>query len=91
MIAAALRAEADEYVEWFGEEVDEDGHRLMVRDGRARERRVTIGSGMIPVRAPRVNDKRVDEESGEREKFGSRIPLALDAALSRGPLRSRPG
>src|SRR5438477_11819163 len=69
MIAAALRAEADEYVERFSDEGDEDGHRLVVRNGRARERRVTIGSGTIPIRAPRVNDKRVDAETGERQKF----------------------
>ena len=35
MIAAALRAEADEYVERFGDERDEDGHRRVVRNGRA--------------------------------------------------------
>ncbi len=64
MIAAALRAEADEYVERFSDEVDEDGHRLVVRNGRARERRVTVGSGTIPVRAPRVNDKRVTRRPG---------------------------
>ena len=45
MIAAALRAEADEYVERFSDELDEDGRRLVVRNGRARERRVTIGAG----------------------------------------------
>jgi len=45
MIAAALRAEADEYVARFAEQFDEDGHRLVVRDGRARERRVTVGVG----------------------------------------------
>ena len=43
MIAAALRAEADAYVERFAAEVDEYGHRLVVRNGRARERRVTVG------------------------------------------------
>lgn len=73
MIAAALRAEADEYVERNADEVDEDGPRLAVRNGRARERRVTVGSGAIPTRAPRVNDKRVDEETGERQKLSSRI------------------
>ena len=82
MIAAALRAEADEYVERFGDEVDEDGHRLVVRNGRARERKVTVGSGTIPIRAPRVNDKRVDEETGERQKFSSRI---LPAYARRSP------
>jgi putative transposase len=82
MIAAALRAEADEYLARFAEEVDEDGHRLVVRNGRARERRVTVGSGTVPVRAPRVNDKRIDGESGERQRFSSKI---LPAYARRSP------
>ena len=43
MIATALEAEVADYVERFAEERDEDGKRLVVRNGRARERRVTIG------------------------------------------------
>jgi transposase-like protein len=82
MIAAALRAEADEYLAQFEGEVDEDGRRLVVGNGRARERKVTVGSGTLPVRAPRVNDKRVDEETGERRRFGSRI---LPAYARRSP------
>src|SRR6188472_1573985 len=82
MIAAALRAEADEYVASFVDEVDEDGKRLVVRNGRARERRVTVGSGTVAVRAPRVNDKRVDEQTGERQRFSSRI---LPAYARRSP------
>ena len=82
MIAAALEAEVDEYVGSFTDEVDEDGKRLVVRNGRARERRVTVGSGTVPVRAPRVNDKRVDEGSGERKRFSSRI---LPAYARRSP------
>ena len=82
MIAAALWAEADEYVEGFSDELDEDGHRLVVRNGRARERHVTVGSGTLPVRAPRVNDKRVDEEAGERQRFSSKI---LPAYAPRSP------
>jgi putative transposase len=72
MIAIALEAEVGEYVERFADERDEDGKRLVVRNGRARERRVTVGSGTVPVQAPRVNDKRVDE-NGERRRFNSRI------------------
>jgi putative transposase len=82
MIAAALRVEADEYVERFAGERDEGGRRLVVRNGRARERRVTVGSGAMRLRAPRVNDRRVDPESGERERFGSRI---LPAYARRSP------
>jgi transposase-like protein len=81
MIAAALRAEADEYVARYEEEIDEDGHRLVVRNGRARERKVTVGSGTIPLKTPRVNDKRVDED-GDRQKFSSRI---LPAYARRSP------
>jgi putative transposase len=81
MIVAALRAEADEYVASFAWEVDEDGKRLVVRNGQARERRVTVGSGTVAIRAPRVNDKRVDE-AGERKRFSSRI---LPAYARRSP------
>jgi putative transposase len=82
MIAAALRAEADEYIARFGDELDEDGHRLVVGNGRARERKVTVGSGTVAVGAPRVNDKRVDEETGERQRFSSKI---LPAYARRSP------
>jgi transposase-like protein len=82
MIAAALEAEVDEYVGAFVDEVDEDDKRLVVRNGRARERRVTVGSGTVPVRAPRVNDKRVEEETGKRKRFSSRI---LPAYARRSP------
>jgi putative transposase len=81
MIAAALEAEVDQYVASFTGEVDGDGRRLVVRNGRARERGLTVGSGTVRVRAPRVNDKRVDEE-GERHRFSSRI---LPAYARRSP------
>jgi putative transposase len=82
MIAAALEVEVQEYVALFAEEIDGDGKRLVVRNGRARERGVTVGSGTVRIRAPRVNDKRVDEQSGERQKFSSRI---LPAYARRSP------
>jgi putative transposase len=81
MIAAALRAEADEYVASFVDEVDEHGRRLVVRNGHARERGVTVGSGTVKLRAPRVNDKRIDE-NGERQRFSSKI---LPAYARRSP------
>jgi putative transposase len=73
MIAAALEAEVEEYVSSFADELDEHGRRLVVRNGRAKERRVTVGSGTVALRAPRVNDKRVCEETGERRRFSSGI------------------
>src|SRR4051812_34274695 len=82
MIAAALEAEVGEYVERFADERDEDGKRLVVRNGRARERRVTVGSGTMALQAPRVNDRRIDFASGERRKFSSKI---LPAYARRSP------
>ena len=34
---------------------------------------MTTAAGAIPVQAPRVNDKRVDEATGERKRFSSAI------------------
>ena len=71
MIAAALEVEVEEYLARHGASRDEEGRALVVRNGRARERKVTIGSGTVGLRAPRVNDKRVVD--GERQRFTSKI------------------
>ncbi len=73
MLAAALQAEVAAYVEAFGDQLDEDGRRLVVRNGYHQEREVTTAAGAVPVRAPRVNDKRVDEVTGARARFASAI------------------
>src|SRR6201988_2393478 len=73
MLAAALRAEVAAYVEGFTDLVDENGYRLVVRNGYHGEREVLTGAGAVAVRAPRVNDKRVDPETGERQRFSSAI------------------
>ncbi len=71
MLHSALDAEVREYL-GTQQERDENGHSLVVRNGYARERPVTMGSGTVSIRAPRVNDLRVDEE-GERQRFTSKI------------------
>ena len=45
MIATALKAEAEEYVASLVDELDEDGRRLVVRNGRARSARSRSGRG----------------------------------------------
>ena len=73
MLAAALEAEVDGYVSSLADERDEHGHRLVVRNGHAVPRSLTTGAGPICVRAPRVDDRRVDEVTGERCGFRSSI------------------
>jgi putative transposase len=73
MLAAALQAEVAAYVEAHRGEVDGVGRRLVVRNGFHAAREVTTAAGAVPVRQPRVNDRRVDEVSGERRRFSSAI------------------
>jgi transposase-like protein len=73
MLVAALQAEVSGYVDAHADQLDEDGHRLVVRNGYHGQREVTTGAGAVPVRAPRVNDKHVDEVTGERQRFASAI------------------
>ena len=73
MLAAALEDEVAAYVAAHAAERDEDGRRLVVRNGHARPRQVTTSAGAIEVTAPRVNDKRTDPDTGERMRFSSAI------------------
>ena len=72
MLAEALEAEVEAHLEAARDERDERGHALVVRNGRAREREVLLGAGAVAVKAPRVNDRRVDE-NGQRRRFRSVI------------------
>ena len=67
MILEALYVEVSEYVETLHHLRDKKGCALVVRNGKSKERTVTIGSGTIKITAPRVFDKR------EGYKFTSSI------------------
>jgi transposase-like protein len=67
LLIQALNQEVEEYIQQFVGEVDDDGKRLVVRNGVGRPRNVTMGSGAVDVECPRVNDRR------EGEKFLSSI------------------
>ena len=72
MLARALEDEVAAYVGAAVDERDEDGRRLVVRNGHAEEGKVQTGLGAIVVRAPRVCDGRKDE-MGEPMRFTSKI------------------
>ncbi|GAA4491870.1 IS256 family transposase [Rhodococcus olei] len=73
MLAAALQAEVADYIARHAGEVDENGHRLVVRNGYHAEREVVTAAGAVAVKAPRINDRRTDPETGERKRFSSTI------------------
>ena len=76
MLMAALEAEVEEYVKRNKEVVDEDGHRLVVRNGRLPGRTLQTGVGPVEIKQPRVHDRR------EGERFSSGI---LPRYLRRSP------
>jgi putative transposase len=73
MLAAALEAEVDAYLAAHVAERDEHGRRLVVRNGHARQREILTAAGAVQVRAPRVDDRRVDAVTGQRVRFRSVI------------------
>ena len=73
MLAEALQAEVDAYIARFSAERDERGRRLVVRNGSHQPRDVLTSAGAVGVVAPRVNDRRIDPDTGERAKFSSAI------------------
>jgi transposase-like protein len=73
MLAAALQAEVAAYIDAHADQLDEHGRRVVVRNGYHAGREITTAAGAVPVRQPRVNDKRIDEATGERMRFCSAI------------------
>jgi transposase-like protein len=73
MLAEALQAEVDTYIARHLGERNENERRLVVRNGSHQPREVLTSAGAVQVTAPRVNDRRVDLETGERRRFSSAI------------------
>ena len=96
MLASALKEEAAAYVEAHRGARDEKGHALVVRNGKARPRTVTLGSGAVEVAAPRVHDKRPDQRFTSRilppymrrsPKVAEVLPILYLRGLSTGDFR----
>ncbi|MFG2757990.1 hypothetical protein [Streptomyces wuyuanensis] len=73
MPAAALGAEVSRYIAESSAETDEYGRRFLARNGHHRPRTVVTAAGPVEIKAARVNDRRVDDETGERKRLSSSI------------------
>jgi putative transposase len=96
MLAIALELEVEAYVEKHADARDGRGHAMVVRNGKARTRKVTVGSGTVEVEAPRVHDRRPDKKFTSRilppwmrrsPKVNEVIPLLYLRGLSTGDFR----
>jgi transposase-like protein len=72
MLATAIENEVAEYIERHAAVRDDQGHRLVVRNGRLPAREIQTGLGLVAVQQPRVKDRRIDEQ-GQRVRFSSAI------------------
>ena len=57
MLQAAIDAEVDDFLAEHSGRRDEQGRRLVVRNGSLPEREILTGAGKLPVRQPRVRDR----------------------------------
>ena len=71
LLAQALEAEIEQFIGQYTELKDENGRQIIVRNGYHRERRIQSGIGPVPVKAPRVRDRRKDPTA--RIRFSSAI------------------
>lgn len=70
MLTRALEAEVEEFLERFDNIRDSSGKRMVTRNGYLPERNLQTGIGDIPVKAPRVADRR---KTGAKIRFASTI------------------
>ena len=70
MLIQAVEYEVARWIDEHAHIVDENGYRLVVRNGHAEPRTIVTGVGPMEIQMPRVHDRRPE---GEREKFTSKI------------------
>lgn len=73
MLAAALKAEADCFVEMFSHERLPDGRQRVVRHGVGPERVIQTGIGPITVQRQKVRDRAIDVPASGKIRFSSNI------------------
>ena len=78
MLQAAIDAEVDSFIQDYQHRRDEDGRRLVVKNGSLPTREILTGAGSIPVQQGRVRDNSTDRNS--RVEFS---PNVLPAYLKR--------
>jgi len=80
MLQAAINAEVDEFLQRHADRVDEQGRRLVVRNGHLPSRELLSGAGKLQVCQPRVRDN--SPEKDQRVTFS---PSVLPPYLRKSP------
>ena len=82
MLQASIEAEVADYIDKHRELHDEQGRRLVVRNGHLPSRELVTGVGPVAVRQPRINDKRRGKKYTSKilPPFMRRVP-SIDALI----------
>ena len=82
MLQAAIENEVSEYIDRFKTETDLQGHRLVVRNGSLPKREIITGIGPLPMKQPRIRDKRAGKyfTSNILPRYMRRVP-SIDALI----------
>ena len=81
LLQTAIENEVLDYIQLHKDRVDENGQRLVVRNGHLPEREVISGAGPIPVRQPRVRHRDQGRfSSAILPKYMRRVP-SVDALI----------
>lgn len=82
MLQAAIENEVAEYIDRFKTETDLQGHRLVVRNGSLPKREIITGIGPLPMKQPRIRDKRAGKyfTSNILPRYMRRVP-SIDALI----------
>jgi putative transposase len=82
MLVSAIENEVELYIQKNAGELDDEGHRQVVRNGHLPERELVTGIGPLPVKQPRVRDRRPEHEFSSQilPKYMRRLP-SIDALV----------
>jgi len=82
LLQLAVEAEVDSFIEKFKVAVDDNGHRLAVRNGYHKERDILSSLGPVTVKQPRVDDRKLRERYPGQEFSSTILPKYLRRAPS---------
>ncbi len=76
MLETALKLEVEEFCQSHNDKRDEEGRRLITRNGYNQSRNIVTGAGQLAIQTPRVDD-RVLAEAGKARFKSSLVPPYL--------------
>jgi putative transposase len=72
MLQYAIETEVENFIQNYKDQIDENGYRLVVKNGHYDSRDILTSIGKIPIQQPRVDDRKLRQTTGV-EGFSSAI------------------